>query len=408
METDRQKSPNLEETNPIPTKVNSCSKFYQNFILYLPVILLLSLILLIYFTYVFLYLRLLLDSSAYDKLSFPFISTTNLKSATNKGIILLSAMSFMILCLLVSLMRVVVMDPGYLPDPLDLELKLVKKLTYKSFVPDAKKEKKKRLLTKNFSKIVTTAPVTYHEMQKLNQNINYYLSDNLFIEMIREPRLQLKQLINLQSEEEDKNLKKEETCENDLFNLDDIFENFKSEELGTLPLCNACLRWKVDRSHHCRQCGKCVLKMDHHCPWLANCIGFKNYKYFCLISIYGVMSTMFVTFTFWEAILHYYSKGSILLSSFIIYVYLCNIGLMVFSFWLFFYNWNLVFNNLSLIEKCDRDKFISSKKSWINEYDQGCYNNFVAVFGNNPLIWFLPIYANYEGEGIAYKKCFRI
>jgi hypothetical protein len=61
-----------------------------------------------------------------------------------------------------------------------------------------------------------------------------------------------------------------------------------------------------------------------------------------------------------------------------------------------------------LIEKCDRDKFISSKKSWINEYDQGCYNNFVAVFGKNPLIWFLPIYANYEGEGIAYKKCFRI
>ena len=408
METDNKTNPILQETHQNQFKQNNCSKFYQNFILYLPVILLLSLIMLIYLTYMFFYLRFLLNSSAYDNTSFPFISTTNIHIASTKGILLLSFISFLIVCLLVSLIRVVVMDPGYLPDPLDLELKLVNKLTYKSFVPNAVKEKKKRLLTKNFSRIVKTSPVTYHEMIKLNQHINYYLSDNYLIEMIRGPKMQLKQLINLQTEEEDRNLKKEETCENECFNPDDIFENFRSEELGKLPLCNACLRWKVDRSHHCRQCGKCVLKMDHHCPWLANCIGFKNYKYFCLISIYGINSTMLVTFTFWEAIIHFYTKGSILLSSFIIYVYLCNIGLMIFSFWLFFYNWNLVFSNLSLIEKCDRDKFISCKKSWINEYDQGCYNNFKAVFGNNPLIWFLPIYANYEGEGIAFKKNFRI
>ena len=48
--------------------------------------------------------------------------------------------------------------------------------------------------------------------------------------------------------------------------------------------CSTCLIRKPVRSKHCSICDRCIARFDHHCPWIGNCVGALNHKYF-MVSI---------------------------------------------------------------------------------------------------------------------------
>jgi len=71
----------------------------------------------------------------------------------------------------------------------------------------------------------------------------------------------------------------------------DYFQRLRSMLPGqTERICLKCRGApKPLRAHHCSVCGECILKMDHHCPWVATCVGFKNYKFFVLFVLWACL-----------------------------------------------------------------------------------------------------------------------
>ena len=77
-----------------------------------------------------------------------------------------------------------------------------------------------------------------------------------------------------------------------------VLQTQEKKHDGTVRICRKSkpAMYKPDRAHYCRVMQRCVLKMDHFCPWLNNCIGFYNHKFFVLFVAYMALITVFMVF----------------------------------------------------------------------------------------------------------------
>lgn len=169
----------------------------------------------------------------------------------------------------------------------------------------------------------------------------------------------------------------------------------ETKKSGERRHCKWCGKFKPDRCHHCRVCRMCILKMDHHCPWIYNCVGFRNHKYFFLLLVYSAAACHFITWTMVESVkvsidstVPFADMFAVLFGE----TLAAFLGILVTVF-LCFHIW-LMLRGMTTIEFCEKGKGRSP-------YDRGLAGNIRTVLGDNPMLWLLPLSLP-PGRGLHY------
>lgn len=187
---------------------------------------------------------------------------------------------------------------------------------------------------------------------------------------------------------------------------DPISANTREFKLtGERRNCKWCLKYKPDRCHHCRICRTCILKMDHHCPWIMNCVGWANHKYFFLLVIYSVLSCLFIGSTIIESVrvslvveMHQMNRFFLVLCLMLTVI----MGTLM-SVFLLFHTW-LMLHGMTTIEYCEKSTSDrAGKVPSYSPYNLGNhFENIKQVLGPRPYLWILPLDPPL-GDGINHK-----
>jgi hypothetical protein len=187
----------------------------------------------------------------------------------------------------------------------------------------------------------------------------------------------------------------------------------ETKRSGDRRHCKWCGKYKPDRCHHCRVCKCCILKMDHHCPWLYNCVGFFNNKFFFHFIFYCVITLWYIAACMAPTI-----QGIVQVEMRFLHMFLllfgetlsCSLGLLVTTFFTF-HVW-LMMKAMTTIEFCEksmpkksaegsRDCWTVGKSTEATVYDLGLWGNIKAVLGNNLLLMLVPV-SPPPGDGLNF------
>jgi len=175
---------------------------------------------------------------------------------------------------------------------------------------------------------------------------------------------------------------------------------------GSGRWCRKCVKVKPDRCHHCRVCQRCVLKMDHHCPWINNCVGYYNYKFFYLFITYALLILFWVSATSFLNFLRSVASDDVLdfgsPSFMIVFCWLyCTLFGVALGGFVTFHTYLLV-QNFTTIELVEKKGSPARGKSYVHPWDRNPRLNIEESLGSSPFLWMIPTRIGMRGNGVRF------
>ena len=181
-------------------------------------------------------------------------------------------------------------------------------------------------------------------------------------------------------------------------------------------ICKYCKEIKPLRTHHCSLCDICVIKMDHHCPWINNCVGQNNQRYFLLFLFHSFCYTFLVTILTLPILLFHkkYSQNDteVIITKNKVNMreikYISILGIVSLIVEIFFcgWNWFLAFNGQTTLEFWASKTYYKFNEGIVNFSFGNWKKNLFYIFGTENIfkILFFPHVKKLPFSGLEFSK----